>query len=248
MKLVVRDQGGSSSPMRTSSKWTMALILRLPLPLVADAGGDAAAHELPRLVRPLDLVVRVEHQAEPSLALIEVLQPRSAGDDVARTHGHAVGICLSAVDAGQPDALDSGNGRRRPRAVHRPGEGVEVAWRDDPAPARGLGVVFVPVERRRRLRPIGGDRPFADVGERDRGRMARLAPSALGLFHRRTDQRLDALRHRLLPNRYLALAYSAAADPGVGWMGRPVSASSAAAKSGAASAARISACRLESNR
>src|SRR5579862_9599783 len=107
--------------------------------LVPDAGGDAAAHELTVLVRPFDLVVGVEHQAEAALALVEVLQPLPCRDHIPWPLRDAVGIGLAAVDAGQAHTLDRRRGGRRPNTLHRPGEGIEVARRNDPAPAGGLG-------------------------------------------------------------------------------------------------------------
>src|SRR6185312_7912741 len=199
MKLVVRDQEGSSSPTCTSSKWTFTVIAR---PLVPDSSGDPPSDEFAVLIGPLDLVVRVEHQAEAPLTLVEVLQPVAVADHVTGAHGNAIGVALAAVDAGQTHAVARRGGGLRAHAVHRPGEGVEVERRDDPAPAGGLGVFLIPVDLRRRLVPVGGDRPLADVGERDRRRMPGLAPLAPGLFHGRADQGVHAGRH---PRRLLSV-------------------------------------------
>src|SRR5271170_63301 len=137
----------------------MPLLLSVP-----DEGLDVAFHQLIALVQPFGFAKKEQREAQARTMFIPVAQAMAGANHVARTHRLEVGVGLSAVHAA-PALWTAGS--RRPVArvfvFDRPGEGIEILRRDDAAPARRMGVVLVPKQTRRRLRPVDRDRKFANV-------------------------------------------------------------------------------------
>src|SRR5271167_3911049 len=110
------------------------------------------------------------------------------------------GVNLSSVHAARPHAATARRGiLGRDLAFDRPGERVEILWRDDAAPACLLGVFFVPIQPGRLFGPVYRDCPLTNVGGGDRRRDAFCSPDALALEHRLSHEGFDLLCHCLCP-------------------------------------------------
>src|SRR5579872_2012655 len=169
MKSVFRTNGGPTAPTSMSSKKIRSVTLgRSSVP---DGCRQPTLQELARLIAPLRLVVEEEHETEPAHPLVPPGEARPLGDDVTGPDAPEEGVHLAPVEhvaaLGRGFArygAGGGNGA----GWNRPGEGVEVLGGHDAAPPGGSGERLVPEQPGRRLRPVDGDRPPADVRGRDR--------------------------------------------------------------------------------